>query len=205
MSEAGSADGDRASINEDGAADGDDGARALQRSLQALVWDPAAIYELQGLPLVYAKAPLLWIPRALRDRVCAILCGLLQDAVQPRDAELANLLLFHSGQLLLRVPHQSADEDEASVQQEDIPTRGADGRCMGESECAKMQGIVARVRERVALAEKGAWGQLVHALYTETQAHALKNRTPQREEATGPNAVALVDAPAGELAWDAST
>ena len=64
---------------------------------------------------------------ALRDRVCAILCGLLQDAVQPRDAELASLLLFHSGQLLLRLPHLNPEEDDTNVQQEDIPARGTDG------------------------------------------------------------------------------
>ena len=61
------------------------------------------------------------------------------------------------------------------------------------------------MRERVALAEKGAWGQLVHALYVETQESALRNRTAQREEAVGPNAMALVDAPAGELAWGTKT
>ena len=137
---------------------GDPAERALQRSLQALVWDPVAIHELQGLPLVYAKAPLLWIPRALRDRVCAILGGLLQDAVQPRDAELANLLLFHSGQLLLRLPPSSSEEDPTDMQQEDIPMRGTDGRGVDESDGAKIQGIVARFRERVALAEKGALG-----------------------------------------------
>ena len=40
-----------------------------------------------------------------------------------------------------------------------------------------------------ALAEMGAWGQLVHALYIETQESALRNRTAQREEAVGPNAM----------------
>ena len=141
----------------------------------------------------------------MRDRVCAILCGLLQDAVQPRDAELANLLLLHSGQLLLRVTDPGQDEDAASAQPAAIPARGTDGRCMGENECAKMQGIVARVRERVALAEKGVWGQLVHALYVETRERAVRNRQTQREEASRPDAMAMVDAPARELAWGTKT
>ena len=133
-------------------------AREVQRSLQVLVWDPVATHELQGLPLVYAKAPLLWIPRALRDRVCAIMCGLLQDATQPRDAELANLLLFHSGQLLLRLPPSSPEEEPSGMQAEDIPARGMGGNNIGEEEGLTIQGVAACVRERVALAEKGAWG-----------------------------------------------
>ena len=179
--------------------------RMWQRSLQALVWDPVATHELQGLPLVYAKAPLLWIPRALRERVCAILCGLLQDAVQPRDAELANLLLFHSGQLLLRIPRQESDGGAGDAPTACAPARESTGRgeaSAGGGESIKMQGIVAQVRERIALAEKGAWGQLVHALYTETQEAAGRGRSMQREDVAGPNALALVDAPAGELAWD---
>ena len=83
----------------DGASNAGEG-RGMERSLEIIDWDPVATYELKGLPLVYPKAPLLWIPRALRDRVCTVLCGLLQDATHSRDAELANLLLVHSGQLL---------------------------------------------------------------------------------------------------------
>ena len=68
--------GEEGTMHANGADNGGEG-REAERSLQVLVWDPVATYELKGLPLVYAKAPLLWIPRALRDRVCAILCGLL--------------------------------------------------------------------------------------------------------------------------------
>ena len=107
--------------------------RAWQRSLQALVWDPVATHELQGLPLVYAKAPLLWNPRALRERVCAILCGLLQDAVQPRDAELAHLLLLHSGQLLLRIPHHESDEEAGDAHGTCAPAREPTGRGEGNA------------------------------------------------------------------------
>ena len=173
--------------------------RGWQRSMQVLVWDPVAIHELQGMPLVYAKAPLLWIPRALRERVCAVLCGLLHDAVQPRDAELANLLLFHSGQLLLRIPAQETAEENENATTTGAPERepvrqGDESAVEGAS--SKMQGIVAQVRERVALAGKGAWGQLAHALYIEIQEAAGRSRPMQREDVAGPNALALADAPA---------
>ena len=68
------------------------------------------------------------------------------------------MLLFHSGQLLLRLPPLSPDEEPRDMQQEDIPVRGVGGRSVDEHEGIKIQGIVACVRERVALAEKGALG-----------------------------------------------
>ena len=84
-------------------ADGDVGATAGER-VQVLVWDPIMLHELRGLPRVYASQRMCWTPRALRDRHCPIWCGLIQHAVQSRDAGCANLLFFRSVQLLLRIP-----------------------------------------------------------------------------------------------------
>ena len=109
--------------------------------------------------------------------------------MQPRDAELANLLVFHSGQLLLRIPSQeSAEEENEGATTMGTPAREPVGRGdvnAGEGASSKMHGIVAQVRERVALAEKGAWGQLVHALYIETQEAVGKSRPMQREDIAG--------------------
>ena len=81
--------------------------------------------------------------------------------MQPRDAELANLLLFHSGQLLLRIPHHESDEEAGDAHGTCAPAREPMGRGegdAGEGESSKMQSLVAQVRERVALAEKGGMG-----------------------------------------------
>ena len=177
-----------------------------QRNLmQVLVWDPVALHELKGLPRVYPRQPLLWIPRALRDRVCVILCGLLRDAVQSREPEYANVLLFHSAQLLLRLPPQidaSAGPPDAGE------ATGAGGESSAQAENAEsgngqLQGVVSQVREGVVLAEKGACGQLVHALYLETIGAAQVGKARGRD-ATPSQGRGIVANPAGTPApWNA--
>ena len=152
--------------------------------LQVLVWDPIALHELRGLPWVYMKQPMLWVPRSLRDRICSIWCGLLHDAVQSREAEYAYLLLLHSAQLLLRVP---ALNDDAMDAPGAVNTSGDNGDaehavqegCVGGD---KAQSMVSQVRERVVLAEKGAWGQLVHNLYVEV-CHGTNPSEARRRDA----------------------
>ena len=63
------------------------------RRVQVVVWDPIILEELQALPLVYQRPPMLWVPHLLRGRVCAVWCGLLTGAVQSQEDECANILL----------------------------------------------------------------------------------------------------------------
>ena len=72
----------------------DDRAAVAGDRIHVLVWDPIALQELRALLLMYAKQLMSWAPRALRVRLCAIWCGLIQGALQSQDAECANVLLF---------------------------------------------------------------------------------------------------------------
>ena len=100
--------------------------------IQPIVRDPVSIQELRALPLVRSRQPMLSLPRALKDRTGAICCGLLQDAVQFADAANESLLLFHSAQLLLRVPKaekESSDMQEALARSQDAGDMLNGGPC----------------------------------------------------------------------------
>ena len=176
--------------------------------MQILVWGPVALRELKGLPRIYPRQPLLGVPLSLRDRICSAWCGLLRDAVQSREPEYANLLLFHSAQLLLRLPPTLDDVAGAT---EPGPATGGEAASFehavrkAEYEGGKMQSIVRPSRERVVLAEKGARGQLVHALYVETASAAQATITRGREAASPPTAMALGDGAYGEPCSGART
>jgi hypothetical protein len=135
-----------------------------------------AIHELRELPFAYAKPPLLWIPRALRDRIYAIFCGLLHDAVQPRDAEYANLLLFHSAQLLLRVPPREGGEiAEGGATQDGNQSMGQDAPVANEGDVGNIQGVVAQ----------GGEGLVLHhwdALWQPGRSKAVRKLKPQPDE-----------------------
>ena len=45
----------------------------------------------------------------------------------------------------------------------------------------------------------------MHALYSEFQDTGFRNQNHHREDVAGPNALALVDVPAGEPIWDTRT
>ena len=121
--------------------------------------DPAQLLEqLRALPRAYSSPPALWVPRSVRQQVAAELRSLLSQATrlldQPmtQEAELAQLLLYHAPQLLLRSPSRVGH---------------------AATEAGHLQ---TAVRNRVAHARMGRW----NVLATELQAD-LDEAAAQRD------------------------
>ena len=109
---------------------------------------------LRRLPCAFPHAPILWIPKSLKQQVGAMFQRLVADAAATADstqgdarAERAHRLCRVAPQLLLRAPSNTHGHADA-----------ADPHCE-----AKKPTMASIIRERLKLAQQGSWARLVEA------------------------------------------
>ena len=115
-------------------------------------WCQALLDDIRKLPVAWPQAPMIWIPRSLRQQVAATMRGRLAHASRTAaaergdtEAEIAHLLCRAASQLLLRTPVATDTE----IQRQ--------GGVHGQAGAKLTQVIRQRVRKALA----GKWGDLV--------------------------------------------
>ena len=133
---------------------------------------------LRALPDAFLHAPLLWVPRPVKQQVGSVLRWTMDRAIETagaeagdKRAEVAHRLCRAAPQLLLRKPSTSRDDAD----EEDVHPSPA-----GETTTA-----TSIIRERVKLALAGKWKELVSQLLEDVEADREKAATSRRP-AQGP-------------------
>ena len=140
----------------------------------------ALLHLLQQLPTAFPRAPLIWVPRSLRQQAASILRALIVDATGRAGAEagdaaaeVAHGLCRAAPQLLLRA---AADDEREPGSRDEQELRGSSGSN-------------AILRARIRAAVGGDWAKLVrdllHDLEVERASPAPPRISPSSRDAEG--------------------